>query len=306
MSPSATVFPRSAGRTTARFTGTSSRTYGRAGRSSSTERSSSRTGPGPSRRAWCEPLGAPAAQSVSRRPLLIRLAAHPPYGDDRGGQEDDGEHEGDAEEPVALALPQPVDPDPADDQRDEQDQAAEVGDDEPDVEPLWNERVREVVPVLLGVDPLGADPHQDPAGQRDREQRPVAEAQEPWVALRERQRGRAGDEAADQHHRSEGVHEQREVPAVGSNGGEHAQAHGFQIMSMMISRTTIDVRVWNRTPRDVRLSARSSAFGPVCPADWSSSAFFGPSRNASPVFRPSAAPVNQSTSAMMIQASQTL
>src|SRR5512133_2713802 len=120
--------------------------------------------------------------------------------------------------------------------------------------------------MLLRGDPPRAAPHQDPAGERDDEQRPVAEPQEPGLALRKRERARSGDEAADQDHRAEDVQEEREVPAVGPDRGEDAHAPGFQIMSMMMSRTTAEVRAWKRTPLEVRLSASSSALGPLCPA----------------------------------------
>ena len=76
-------------------------------------------------------------------------------------------------------------------------------------------------------------------GQRDREERPVAEPEEPRVAAREGERARAGQQAADEDHRAEDVHEQREVPAVGPDGCEEARhAPGFQIMSMRIRSTT--------------------------------------------------------------------
>jgi hypothetical protein len=44
------------------------------------------------------------------------------------------------------------------------------------------------------------------------------------------------------------VQEEREVPAVGADGGDDAHAPGFQIMSSRISRTTSDQRKWAITP----------------------------------------------------------
>ena len=75
----------------------------------------------------------------------------------------------------------------------------------------------------------------------------------------------ARDEAGDEVHGAEHVHEEREVPVVRAHCGEHAHAPGFQIMSMMIRSRTAEVRACRRTPREVRLSARSSAFGPFFP-----------------------------------------
>jgi len=50
--------------------------------------------------------------------------------------------------------------------------------------------------------------------------------------------------------------------------------------------------------------AQWAGFGPVCPASSSSSAFFGAFMYSSPVFRPTVAPMIQSTIAAMIQPSQ--
>ena len=161
----------------------------------------------------------------------------------------------------------------------EQDERAGVGDDVADVEPGRDQIVGNVVPVLLRVDPLGADPHDHVARKRDGQQRPVPEPEQLRVAFRERERAPAREKAADQDRRSDDVHEEREVPAVRAHGCDDAHAHapGFQIMSMRISTTTIEARVCMSRPVDVRLTASSSAFGPACPADASSCAFVGPS-----------------------------
>ncbi len=176
-------------------------------------------------------------------------------------------------------MPQLADADAAHDERDHQEDRAGVGDDEADVEPGRDQVVGHVVPVLLRVDPLGADPHDDVARERDGQHRPVAEPEQLRVPFRERERAPARQEAAGQDGRSDDVHEEREVPAVGPDGGDHADAHapGFQIMSMTISTTTIEASVCMSRPVEVRLTASSSAFGPVSPAAASSCAFLGPS-----------------------------
>src|SRR6266576_3712717 len=97
-----------------------------------------------------------------------RLAGHRPDGDDVGAQQHDREHERRPEQSRTLAGPEPANSDPADDQRDEEDQTAGIGKDEPDVEP-GRSRNALCGPALLRGDPLGADPHQEPARQRDRE-----------------------------------------------------------------------------------------------------------------------------------------
>ena len=149
-----------------------------------------------------------------------------------------------------------------------QDDRACVGDDVADAEPCGLvDLVGEIVPALFGVDPLGADSHEEPARQRDRQESPVPEPERSRIAARVDERARARDDAAYEDHRPEDVDEEREVLGVGSNCGEEpGHAPGFQIMSMRISSTTTVAAAWNQTPFEVRFSASSSAFGPVWPA----------------------------------------
>src|SRR6476660_5372873 len=84
-----------------------------------------------------------------------RLARHRPDGDDVGTQQHDRQHERRSEQGRSLAGPEPANADPADDERDEEDQAADIGEDEPDVEP-GGSRNALVSPALPRGDPLGA------------------------------------------------------------------------------------------------------------------------------------------------------
>src|SRR5262249_37609557 len=131
-------------------------------------------------------------------------------------------------------------------------------------------------PALLRGDPLRADSHQDPPWQGHCEQRPVAEPQEAGVPAREGQTAGAGEEPADEDHRSEHVHEQREVPAVLTDCRENRHAPGLKIMSRRMRTTVTDTSTWRMTPVDVRLRARSSSSGPSLPAASSSFALFMP------------------------------
>src|SRR4029453_6646278 len=125
--------------------------------------------------------------------------------------------------------------------------------------------------------PFGADAHEDVPREPDGEKRPVAEPQHSCIAPRKGERAGAGERGADKDHRAEDVQEEQKVPAVRPNGGECAHAPGFQIMSTRIRSTTIVARACNTMPFCVRLSASSSAFAPVWPADRSSWALFIPS-----------------------------
>src|SRR5688572_24069147 len=68
---------------------------------------------------------------------------------------------------------------------------------------------------------MGAREHQGPSGERDCEQRPVAEPQESTVASGGCKNGHAGEGASDEDHGAEDVKEEGCVPAVGANRGEH-------------------------------------------------------------------------------------
>ena len=67
---------------------------------------------------------------------LAGLAGHRPGGDDVDRQQHDGEHEHRLQQPRALALAEPAHADAAEDERDQQDQPAEVGGDPADPEPV--------------------------------------------------------------------------------------------------------------------------------------------------------------------------
>src|SRR4029077_3287324 len=136
------------------------------------------------------------------------------------------------------------------------------------------------------------------------QQRPVAEPQEARFSPRKGERARAGQEPADEDHRSEDVQEEREVPAAGSDDGEDAHAPGLKIMSRRMSNTAVEARAWRTTPADVRLRASNSELGPVCPAASSSFAFVIPLVYSTPLRCPTAAAIAHSTSAAMIQPSQ--
>src|SRR4029079_10157945 len=120
----------------------------------------------------------------------------------------------------------------------------------------------------------------------------------------ERETNRAGQQAADQDHRAEHVHAQREVPAGAPDEGEDAHAPGLKIMSRRIRSTTTVAADCSIRPRDVRLIASSSALGPVWPAAWRSFAFFWPLRSPAPVRAPTAPEIAHSTIAATIQPSQ--
>ena len=61
-------------------------------------------------------------------------------------------------------MPEAVDADSADDERENEEYSADVGDDEADAKPVGVlELVREIVPTLLSVDPFSTESHQDPA-----------------------------------------------------------------------------------------------------------------------------------------------
>ena len=78
--------------------------------------------------------------------ILVRLAGHRPGGDDVRGEQDERSTSVTLSRPAALALPQAVDADAADDEGDEQHERAGVGDDVADVEPARKQLVGEVVP----------------------------------------------------------------------------------------------------------------------------------------------------------------
>ncbi len=84
------------------------------------------------------------------------------------GQDEQREHHRCLQQAAALSVAQATDADPAEDQRDDGEEGAGVGDDEADDEPRGIvDSFGEVVPHGLRVDPLRADPHDDVPGQRD-------------------------------------------------------------------------------------------------------------------------------------------
>ena len=88
--------------------------------------------------------------------------------------------------------------------------------------------------MLLGRDPFGAAAHHDPARQHAEQQRAVPEPQVAFGQCEQHER-----ERAHQRHRAEDVHEQREVPVVRPDGGQHAHAPGFQTIVTSSASTTI-------------------------------------------------------------------
>src|SRR5688572_6980269 len=256
---------------------------------------------GRSRAPWC---GARGRCSPGR--ASVGLAGHRPYGHEGCHEHDPRDHHGRFQEAGALAVAEPADADPAENQRDENEEGTGVRDDPPDAEPRGLvHSLREVFPGALRVQPLRADAHHDVPGQRDEQQRPVPEPEEAGVAARKRERARAGQQSADEHHRPEDVDEQREVPTVGPRcGEERAHAPGFQIMSMRINTTTTVAAVCSASPCCVRLIATSSSLGPVWPAASSSFALFIPAVYAAPVRCPIPPDTAQRINATMIHGSQ--
>ena len=129
--------------------------------------------------------------------------------------------------------------DPGADQRDQEEDRADVGGDVADPDP-GGVVVR--VAELLRVEPLGADPHDDVRGQSDEQQRAEREAAEtrriadtagvssaPAAAITA-----PTSSIAPEH-----VEEEREVPAVRPDVREEADhAPGFQTMRTRITRTS--------------------------------------------------------------------
>src|SRR3954451_19960776 len=126
-----------------------------------------------------------------------RLAGHRPDGDDVGAQQDDRERERRAKQSRPPSRAQATHSDAAHDEGDEEDEPADVGEEEPDVEPPRSGNTL-VVPALLRGDPLGTDTHHERARQRHHEQGPVAEAQESRVPSCQAEAGGAGEQPADE------------------------------------------------------------------------------------------------------------
>ena len=114
---------------------------------------------------------------------------------------------------------------------------------------------------------------QDQAGEADEQEREVAEPQQPGLAARQEERGRAREQRAEDDGRADEVQQQREALVVGPDRGEQRQAPGFQIMSITISTIAADARARSRSPVGVRFKAVSSALGPVWPEATSALAF---------------------------------
>ena len=71
------------------------------------------------------------------------------------------------------------------------------------------------------VEPLPGESHQDQTGEADEQEREVAEPQQPGLAAREEDRGRACEQRAEDDGRADEVQEQREALLVGPDRGEH-------------------------------------------------------------------------------------
>src|SRR5581483_10411672 len=137
---------------------------------------------------------------------------------------------------------------------DEQDDPADVGGEVADPQPRRLELVRHVVPAFLRIGPLGADAHDDPARERDREERQSGKAAKSAArfAPADQPRTRGGDEAAEEDHRAGHVNEDREIPAVWTNCGEHGHAPGLKIMSRTRRTKTARVARWRTAPVGAR------------------------------------------------------
>ena len=106
----------------------------------------------------------PAVELDAAAGGLAGFAAHRPDRDHVDHDEQGGDGGARAEQGVATSRVA----DAAGDQRDQQQEAAEVGGDEADAEPgrVLGERVE----MLLRIRPFRADAHHDPAGQRDEDE----------------------------------------------------------------------------------------------------------------------------------------
>src|SRR5262245_30620669 len=266
---------------------------------------------GRSRAPWCGARGRSALERADARSsggnvALARLSGHRPHCHQGCSEDDPGDHHRRLQQPLAATAVQASDADTAHDERDQHEECSDVCDGEADPDPGGLvDTLRQVAVGLLRVDPLGAEAHHDVARQRDGQQRPVSEPQRADVAASEREDARTREQAPYEDHRPEDVDEEREVPVRGPMGGEQARhAPGFQIMSMRIRSTTRLPNACSTSPRCVRLIASSSAFGPVCPAAWSSSAFFMPAMYSLPVRPPIPVATAQRTIAAMIHPSQ--
>jgi virginiamycin B lyase len=201
------------------------------------------------------------AESGTDRLVVIRqdgsagLRAHRPDRDDEPDEDDGGEHAARFHEPLVPLSHRKA----GEDQGNDEPQRAEVADDVADPDPG---RVVLGVAELLAVDPLGADPEHDVGRQPHDEQRAERHALQE-LGLRGARRGELGHrgdrDRAEEHRRPRDVQEQREVPAVGSDRGEHARhAPGFQIMSSRMRITSTHALTWSQNARVAPMLAASS------------------------------------------------
>src|SRR4051812_3105053 len=211
-------------------------------------------------------VAVPAALHEGVTQASAGLCGHRPHGDEVDQEHDHGEHPCRARQDArAFGAPvragEPPGSDPRQDHGSEQEKAAEVRREVADTQPTG--LVVDLVPPFLRIDPLRADPHGEPGGDPDEEGRAEGESHIPGrvAAPAEKLGADRRDESPDEDRRTEYVEKERDVPAVGTDGGKHRHAPGLKIMSTRKASRITTAAICRRRPALLRTRAWSSALG---------------------------------------------